>query len=86
MLLFYDETILYLQWCDTGNTLQNRTNFEFAKGTWDLFYWCGLTLIPAWINNYIQYKVWKEIIYQFQNSKLAAIGMSIFIPHFTGLS
>ena len=76
MILFYDETILYLQWCGIGDTLQNRTNF----------YWCGLTLIPAWINNYIQYKVWKEIIYQFQNSNLAAIGMSIFIPHFTGLS
>ena len=25
------------------------------------FYLRGLTLIPAWINNYIHYKVWDEI-------------------------
>ena len=31
------------------------------------FYYHGLTLIPAWINNYIHYKVWDEITYPFLN-------------------
>ena len=29
------------------------------------FYLHGLTLIRAWISNYIHYKVWNEIIYPF---------------------
>ena len=31
------------------------------------FYKHGLTLIPASISNYIHYKVWDEITYQFPN-------------------
>ena len=31
------------------------------------FYQYGLTLIPAWISNYIYNKVWDEITYQFLN-------------------
>ena len=31
------------------------------------FYRQGLSLIPAWISNYIHYKVWGEIIYPFLN-------------------
>ena len=31
------------------------------------FYWHGLTLIPAWICNYILSKVWDEITYPFLN-------------------
>ena len=31
------------------------------------FYLHGLTLIPAWICNHIQYKVWDEITYPFLN-------------------
>ena len=31
------------------------------------FYEHGLTLIPAWISNYIHYKVWDEITYPFLN-------------------
>ena len=31
------------------------------------FYLHGLTLIPAWINNDIHYKVWDEITYPFLN-------------------
>ena len=26
----------------------------------------GLTLIPAWLNNYIHYEVWDKITYPFQ--------------------
>ena len=29
------------------------------------FYPHGLTLIPAWISNYIYYKVWDEVTYPF---------------------
>ena len=29
------------------------------------FYLHGLTLIPAWISNYIHYKLWDEITYPF---------------------
>ena len=31
------------------------------------FYWHGLTLIPAWITNYMPGKVWGEITYPFLN-------------------
>ena len=31
------------------------------------FYQHGLTLIPAWISNYIHYKVWDELTYPFLN-------------------
>ena len=31
------------------------------------FSWRGLTLIPAWIRNYIHYKMWGEITYSFLN-------------------
>ena len=33
----------------------------------DHFYQRGLTLIPAWISNYIHYNVCDEIMYPFQN-------------------
>ena len=48
------------------------------------FYSHGLTLIPAWINNHIHYKVWDEITYPFLNfdganylsiPKLRSLGM-----------
>ena len=31
------------------------------------FYQHGLTLISAWISNYVTYKVWDEITYPFLN-------------------
>ena len=31
------------------------------------FYYYGLTLIPAWISNYIHYKLWDKLTYQFLN-------------------
>ena len=37
------------------------------------FYWHGLTLILAWISNYIHYKVWNEIIYPFLNLNGATV-------------
>ena len=47
-----------------------------------------LTSIPAWISNYIHFKMWDEITYPFPNFNCAAIELwewlSNFIPHFTG--
>ena len=37
------------------------------------FYKHGLTLIPAWMCNYIYYTVWDEMIDPFQNFNSAAI-------------
>ena len=34
---------------------------------------CGLTLIPAWISNYIHYNVWDEITYPFLNFNGATV-------------
>ena len=50
--------------------------------------WYGLTLIPAWISNYMNYKMWDEITYPFPNFNGATVEVwewiSYFIPHFTG--
>ena len=37
------------------------------------FYKHGLTLIPAWISNYIYYNVWYEITYPFLNFNSATV-------------
>ena len=37
------------------------------------FYYHGLTLIPAWISNYIHYNVWDEITYPFLNFNGATV-------------
>ena len=37
------------------------------------FYDMALTLIPAWISNYIHYKLWYEITYPFSNLNSAAV-------------
>ena len=51
------------------------------------FYLHGLTLIPAWISDYIHYKVWDEITYPFLNFNGATVEVSDwkcnFIMHFT---
>ena len=56
--------------------------------TWGPFYWLGLTLIPAWLSNYICYELWGEIAYPFPNFNVATVEVwewiSNFIPNFTG--
>ena len=46
----------------------------------------GLTSIPSWVSNYIDYNVWDEITYQFLNFNGATVEVweeiSNFIPHF----
>ena len=41
--------------------------------TWGPFTKHGLTLIPAWIGNYIHYKEWDEITYPSLNFNSATI-------------
>ena len=50
--------------CLTSLSSQCYMWYMFTSG---LFYLHGLTLIPAWISNYIHYKVWDEITYPFLN-------------------
>ena len=51
---------------------------------WEPLYWHGLTLIPAWISNYIHYKVWDEITDQFPNFNDYTEWIGNLIPQFTG--
>ena len=56
---------------------------------WGPFYQHGLTWIPAWIDNYIHYKMLDEVICPFPNFKGTTIDWSLgrisdFIPHCTG--
>ena len=44
-----------------------------VRSIWAPFYYRVLTLIPAWISNYIHYNVWDEITYQFLNFNGATV-------------
>ena len=44
-----------------------------TRDYWGPFYSHVLTLIPAWMSNYINYDVWDEIAYPFQNFNGATI-------------
>ena len=52
------------------------------------FYWHDLTLILAWMNNYILYNMWNDITYPLTNFNGATIEVwewiCNFIPYFTG--
>ena len=52
------------------------------------FYQHGLTLIPAWISNYVHCKMWDEITYPSPNFNGCTVEVwewiSNFIPHITG--
>ena len=59
-----------------------------AVAAMGLFYWHGLTLIPAWISNHMPSKVWEEIIYPFPNFNGCIVEVweeiSNFVTHFSG--
>ena len=61
--------------------------FKWNRFSSNNFHHTSLTLIPAWINNYIHYKVWDEITYPFLNFNGAIVDVwewiSNFIPHYT---
>ena len=61
---------IWISWLDNGK----RSGKVVSQClTWGLFYWHGLTLIPAWISNYIHYEVWDEITYPFLNFNGATV-------------
>ena len=47
-----------------------------VKTTSGPFYLHGLTLISAWISNYIHYKLWDEITYPLLNFNGTSLGMN----------
>ena len=47
------------------------------------FYQHGSILIPAWISNYIEHKVWDEITYPFPNFNGKAVEVWKLISNFT---
>ena len=49
-----------------------RTDTKYHKGS---ICYDGFTLIPAWINYYINDKVWDEIVYPIPNFNAAAVGV-----------
>ena len=59
-----------------------------VRYTWVPFYYHCLTLISAWISDYIHYNVWDEITYPFLNFNCATVDVykwiSSCILHFTG--
>ena len=71
-----------LRWQEMGLKSSSTINQQPActfklppcrTGSRGLIQWHGLTLRPAWISNYIHYKVWDEIIYPFTNFNGATI-------------
>ena len=51
----------------------NATSLDCSLYHQGLFYKYVLTLIPAWISNYILYNVWDEITYPFLNFNGATV-------------
>ena len=50
-----------------GIAIPGKTIFLIETAPCSPFYWHGLTQIPACKSNFIQYKVWDELIYPFLN-------------------
>ena len=57
-----NSTVIYCSNYSSSPWLTIKYTNKSAPGP---FYWHGLTSIPAWISNYIHYKVWNEISYHF---------------------
>ena len=59
--------------CHDANFIVTRYIAGCRYNTSGPFHQHGLTLIPAWISNYIHYKVWDEITYPFLNFNGATV-------------
>ena len=59
----YEKNVIVIVMCSIVS-LQWDTRCYAPGGP---FYWHGLTWIPAWTSNYINYKMWDEITYPFPN-------------------
>ena len=62
--------------------------FPSYQNFWGPLYKHFLTYIPAWVSNYIHYKVWNEITYPFTNFNGATVEVwewiNDFILYFPG--
>ena len=57
-----------------GYSIQSEHSMQHEISRYqEAFYSQGLTLIPAWINNYIHYKMWGEIIDRFLVQSLKSV-------------
>ena len=56
--------------------------FTYKKLRHEGFMQTGLTLIPAWISNYIDYKVWDELLIYSQTSMVAPLKFGNGISNF----
>ena len=56
----------------SANPSKSKRSLE-DEDSRDPLYWYGLTLIPSWIRNYIDGKMWDEITDPFQNFNGAAV-------------
>ena len=73
---------------DDQDFRKNLVSFSLKINySWGPVYYHGLTLIPAWITNYIHSMVWNEIGYLFPNFNGGTVEawewISNFIPHST---
>ena len=72
------------------SSVESTKSAEKGCSTMDqgVFYTHGSTLNLAWVNNYIQHKVWDEIMYPFLNFNSVVFEvwewMNSFIPNSTG--
>ena len=62
------------------NKLTRRQHIKYISGA---LYQCGLTLILAWISNYIHHNVWDDIAYPFPNFNRGSVGVWKWISNFT---
>ena len=75
----------YANMCEFSHEQRITANVLFYLNVshWDPFYKHGLTLIPAWISNYIHFKCRVNLFIYSQCSTVWK-WMNKFIPHFSG--
>ena len=69
-------------YCVTGPRWVNTDYLPSNRAARALFYQHGLTLILAWISNYIHYKLWGEITYPFLNFNGCTVEVLEWISNF----
>ena len=97
---FFYFTVYFCQlimrcWCSglikqSSDSLNGVQSIIVGRACWDAswgsVYWHGITLFPAWIRNYIHYKVRNQITYLFPKFNGAAVEVwewiGNFNPHF----
>ena len=81
--------VIFLLYCHCTEYWIGSSSSAWHHGPLLLFYLHGLTLTPAWINDYIHYKVWDGITYPFPNINGSTVEVwewnSNFTPHFIGM-